>query len=509
MNRVVLASVPLVFFGWLCASTLLSAPRAHQDVGMYLQAGALLLDGKRPYVDFVDINPPMVIYLNTVPVALARWSGMHSMRALAILLALVAGWSARSCWSSLRRARSREAEIAASLIAIVILGFSVWLFGESDYGQREHVLLLLYLPYLCARAGVDDSHRRGLLAFLRGVAAGVGICAKPQYALLAAASELYLLVSRRDWRVVAAADTIGLGTALLAYAAHFALLPSDIRDAFFYRWVPFIARGYFAYDNPLDTWHANFKLVAVLAAIALTAIFALARLRWFGSLADLSAVLGVDVTAAVTIIVLQGKWWFYHFIPVFGFLAAAVSCIVAAAVQRVEARTGARASWGTAAALAMACALFAGSLAFYGEPFRLAYPPPKDALREFVERYTRPGDRVLVCSTFPAPAYPLLTEQDRLPGSRFLFLFPLGMLSKVQHQPEHAAWAAAEEQRILRELKQDIEQAPPSLVITRVPEADENLTEYLRQRGVFDSLSELRRVGEANGYWVYARPSAN
>ena len=43
------------------------------DKAWYLQAAGMLLDGVRPYVDqFIEMNPPLIMWLNAIPAALAR-----------------------------------------------------------------------------------------------------------------------------------------------------------------------------------------------------------------------------------------------------------------------------------------------------------------------------------------------------------------------------------------------------------------------------------------------------
>ncbi|HMY02717.1 MAG TPA: hypothetical protein PKA48_05155, partial [Candidatus Obscuribacter sp.] len=42
------------------------------DQSVYVQSGLLLLQGKVPYLDFFDFNPPLIVYLNVIPVLVAR-----------------------------------------------------------------------------------------------------------------------------------------------------------------------------------------------------------------------------------------------------------------------------------------------------------------------------------------------------------------------------------------------------------------------------------------------------
>ena len=44
---------------------------------LYLQAGELLLEGQMPYVDFVDVNPPLIIYFSALWAGAAKLLGAH------------------------------------------------------------------------------------------------------------------------------------------------------------------------------------------------------------------------------------------------------------------------------------------------------------------------------------------------------------------------------------------------------------------------------------------------
>ena len=501
-----LAAFPVALFLFLVVSILTSAPRADSDCALNLQAGGLLLDGRWPYVDFIDLNPPLIMYLSTIPVGLARLTGLHSMQVFAVLIALLSGWSARSAWATLAAERLLEGRLAAGLVASSIMGLSVWLWCIGDHGQREHLMFLLYMPYLCARASDDAAARRGLSALGRGIAAGIGICIKPQYVALAGVVEVYFALVCRDLRRLVSVDLAGLAAAGVVYTAHFALLPANVREALFSRWIPLVRRGYAVYDVPLaQIWDWTLTLTVVFALVVV-----LLRRRWRGSIADLAAALGFATLVSVALVVLQQKGWYNHRFPVLGFRAAAAGCLFAK-VMGSRAQRARLPGW-AAAPGAAAAAVLAFVLSFWGltGKVHVAYAASPDALREFVRRYTREGDRVLVLSTAVEPAYPILAEENRLPGSRYLWLFPLAMMAKTQANPDEAAWLAAEEQRFVEELKQDVASSPPALVVTPAAKAGAfTITDYLRSRGIFDPLASYREVGSARGYTIFAPGSTD
>src|SRR5687768_11876217 len=51
------------------------------DQTMYLGLAQLFLDGMRPYVDMVDFNPPLILYINLIPALIERWFHVHILTA--------------------------------------------------------------------------------------------------------------------------------------------------------------------------------------------------------------------------------------------------------------------------------------------------------------------------------------------------------------------------------------------------------------------------------------------
>lgn len=59
---------------------LLTIPALHPltiapDQSMFVAIGELLLQGKRPYVDFFDVNPPLAFYAHIAPNLVSRYFG--------------------------------------------------------------------------------------------------------------------------------------------------------------------------------------------------------------------------------------------------------------------------------------------------------------------------------------------------------------------------------------------------------------------------------------------------
>jgi hypothetical protein len=175
-----------------------------QDQTWLLYAAARLLDGTQLYGPrLIETNPPLIIWLNTLPLWLAIHLHLQPLLVLhslvTLLIVLSSAWSIRI----LRAAgvlRGRAATLAAFALLLVAQTF----VRDFDFAEREHILVPLLLPYLFA-SFFQLSASLGLAERLAlGFVAGLGGCIKPQYAIIPVGTELFLTLwyrqLRRLWR---------------------------------------------------------------------------------------------------------------------------------------------------------------------------------------------------------------------------------------------------------------------------------------------------------------------
>lgn len=503
--RVAWSALPLLPASLCIASLLVSPARVDHDSAMFLQSAELLLEGRRPYVDLVELNPPLASYLSVVPVLLARATGLDPLRMLQWLAFTLAAGSAFALRAQIVRLRP-EALAWASLTATASLLFVCSVWAANLLPQRDMLVALALAPYAAARwsawSGRPLPAAAGLLA---GFAAGLVLCLKPHYIAAAIALEAYFALGHRGkragWLEVGA-----LLTTLALYAAHFLFWPVEARDDYFNRWLPLIARGYSAYDVPLASMFGGRMLVRLSACACILVV----RPFWRGLLPDLSgafAALGVVTTGTY---LLQHKGWVYHLLPARAFTALAVAGVVSAVVERLRGGgVGGRrdAGWALVAWLGTAAAATTWPLL----PAPAMLPSP---FAPWVERYSRPGEGVAVLSTSVPEAHPLLFVLGRRPATRFLWLFPAALFAARSAPPDPGRTAALEEDErlFLQEVRADLERNRPSVIIVHAAGHCQacppgfSLRAYLGRARVLDLLREYRRVATVDGYevWVAA-----
>ncbi len=166
--------------------------RTIPDVAFPLWAAGRVLDGATLYVDILEINPPLFIWLDVPVVAFARWTGLDPILVfrLAVTALLVL-----SVVGVLRvMGGTRDVNLSAEGAkgpgpwrgwAVVAVTFVLFVLPRLDWGEREHLTLALMLPWLAvAIRRVEGRYVSRPMALVTGLAAGVGIALKPHFVLV-------------------------------------------------------------------------------------------------------------------------------------------------------------------------------------------------------------------------------------------------------------------------------------------------------------------------------------
>lgn len=386
------------------------------DVALYLHCGELLLDGQSPYVDFIDLNPPLVMYLSTIPAALGRLLDVSPILATQGLVSCATALSLGFAMRFARRA-------GASLVAVLALGNGI-AFGDQlvvlsgNAAQREHWFALAAVPWLCRRSErwTGAGGRAIALALVTGVVASL----KPQFLACLAAAELvgYAVARRRP------AFDGELGALLLVpvlYAAHFALLPDAVQEAFFRRVIPLVVEGYALWDSPPNA------VFWIVGAVGLGAAALGVAQR-----SPLASAMGAFALVSAATVWQQHKFWLYHSMPA---VLVGVSAIALSLPALLGRATG------------MASTVWAAVLTGIAYVYATATWTDDDLTRALSSRVAR-GDGMLVVSAEVGNTYPALLRLGLEPGSQWLWTFAIPILQARRTGAE----ASSAEQALAREL---------------------------------------------------------
>lgn len=174
-------------------------------------------EGGRPYVDFFEVNPPLVIGIY----AGAGWISAHlpPLRDYQALGLMGLALSALSAWLCLRIMRLhpafRDNARARRGFTLLLLSVFILFTGPAYFFDRDHIFFLLAFPYLL-RFMPSLSHAKISLRLrlLIALLAGVGFCIKPYTAIVFAIVQLMIL-----WRKRAFAAVLNLETQIVVASA--------------------------------------------------------------------------------------------------------------------------------------------------------------------------------------------------------------------------------------------------------------------------------------------------
>jgi len=297
-----LALLPLLgALGFVLVTTLGSPLK--DDVAWLLYVAQQWLTGRQLYVDLIEVNPPMIVWVLALPAALSAALGIAAKFVAVPFFAGCILGSAAWCAKLLRGYGPLS---ATPIVLFAVLGTVLLLLPGAEFGQREHLLVAAILPYLCIFArSLDDGRTQPAEATVAGILAGIGCALKPQFLLAFALLEI---VGRmRGLRLVRRMTISGTVTMLAYLGAVFLFFPAYFTSA-----IPLGLALYGASDVGWLQLLSDSRAVLLADGVAFV-------LWWTyrDKLSDSALPLTLAVFAAGAILVwlLEEKSWFYHLLP--------------------------------------------------------------------------------------------------------------------------------------------------------------------------------------------------
>jgi hypothetical protein len=390
---------------------------ASPDTGFLLDEAARVLGGARLYVDLVEMNPPLTVMLNMAAVLLARLLGLseiltYRLGCAAALLAvlLLAAWLLR---------RLLPGELVLRRAIVLLLAFALFSLAEQDFGEREHLLLALVIPYLLlAAARARGREIPTAPAALIGLLAGSAFALKPHFVLLWPAVEGYVRLTRQVPRSELLPETASIAGFLALYGVAIIL------------WLPEYPQLLRLFSGPYTSFlYVPFWQLLVRGPGALLTLFALLAFLALGRRArhpELPAVFALGALVCLVAGAAQQKGFSYHFYPS---LALATVVLGVVAWDRGELpHTWVHRVYRVLAVSVVATVIIVvcvRNAAFTVQPVR---DPEQEQMERLlpVVRARAAGEGVYVMSYNISSAFPLINYAGAHSASRFPQLWILG-----------------------------------------------------------------------------------
>ncbi len=281
------------------------------------EAGRVLAGNQLYGPHLSETNPPIIVWFSAISVLLARhlaFSAVIWFRTLVLLiLCVTAGW----CVRLLERSGRVTSGLGLAFFGLSILcaGFST---GAYEFGQREHLLVMLLLPYVI---GVGSGAVQRISPVERaalGLAAGCAIWFKPHDLLVVVGLELTYVLCAKTLRHILSIEFV----AMAATACFLLVLVVLLTPLYIHQVLPLLSDVYWGLGT--DTFSS-----LLLGCHVCIAAFVLGFLGYFllrGRLLDKTtpaALLACSFGAYVAY-ALQHTTWTYHKYPHRAFYLLAV-----------------------------------------------------------------------------------------------------------------------------------------------------------------------------------------
>lgn len=334
----------------------------NSDVSWLIDLADRVLSGDRLYVDLIESNPPVAVFIYMPAVLVGRATGL-SAEFSEVLLVVMASLASLAAGAFVLA----RCGLNAGLSRFVVAGaFALLIMPRYAFAEREHVALILMLPMILLLFARQQAVTMPLVfALAVGLAGGLGAAIKPHFALLVLLPALRAVLLQRSLRPILCAPELFVAAAV---TIGFALLTLIAFPAYLADIVPMEAETYLWVRLPV---YLDPKM-QILAVATLAGFLILGRDR----LGDLLRLLLMSAAGAIVIFVIQGKGWSYQLYPALA-LVVIVYFIgvlpgIPAAIAKL--RTGSRMEKGVALAPLIVMAVVALLTPMCRETYPLALP---------------------------------------------------------------------------------------------------------------------------------------
>lgn len=401
--------VTLAVVGLLFAIQALVRYSSHldPDVGWYLYAGGRLLDGATLYRDIVEVNPPLALWLCAGIVAVARWAGVDAAVLFQTTIFLLTVMSFALTARFL--AAATDVTAATRHLLLIFIAALLLFVPAGDFGQRDHVGVLLVMPWVFLRWNRLLDHRvPWIIAVFVGASAALGMWLKPHFFVVLIAVEVTMLFAGRDLRTILRVETM----TIVVFGVIYILAVRFIWSSMLLAKVALLgSRAYIPlYGVPVEE-----VAVQLILPIAL-AVTAVANARLLTEKLNLLHILVFVAGVALVCAYALQAGFRYQVIPALCFMALAASFGLARVVAGEVRFDNQRQRLAPAAAAFAILAVFAGawpqSPAYSGQLFE-----------EAIAAEAPNGRTIFIASNAKADPFPLVNENGFIWASRFSSLW--------------------------------------------------------------------------------------
>lgn len=426
------------------------------DNSWLLHTTESLLQGGRYNQDFFETNPPMILYLYIPAVLLHKLSHLNliiSFRIYIITLALISVYICNSLFKKIFLKQDNNIRY----VLLVALTFALLLLPSRELGEREHVMMILCLPYIFLTVlRAKNEYLIKKTSFLIGIFAGLGFAIKPYFLITPLLIEIYLALKNKKLFFYFRPETIAIALIIILYIISlFIFTPEYLTQT-----LPLVTSLYFP-GLPISLSQMFFTF-PFLGWLFLLCCYLMGK--EIQPYREFDQILFLATTGFIFSFVTQRALWYYHWIPELTIATLLLSKILACNYLNKNRQQPFFLMQTLAACFVL--------LSFTGSSFCLVTVAninntffPNNHIRSFSRLIEQYANRKSIYFFYPFVngAYPLVDYVNVDSSSRFPGLIYLPGLSKKLGVGEDKK-TLQEKQWLINAVIEDFYRQPPTLV---------------------------------------------
>lgn len=176
--------------------TLYNSFSPNWDIVWLMEAAKRMLHGGSYTTDFFETNPPLILYLYLPPLFISKFLAIDLILTFRVYIFLLSALSLLLCYHFAKRIFVQQHPFVLFSIFIT-LALCYLILPLYELGQRDHLLVILAMPYLFA---ITYRLQNGTMTYLTacsiGLLAGLGFAIKPHFLITAILIECYCLYKK-------------------------------------------------------------------------------------------------------------------------------------------------------------------------------------------------------------------------------------------------------------------------------------------------------------------------
>lgn len=298
------------------------------DVSYLLNAARMLMAGGTYLEDFFTPNLPIILYLYMPPLLAQQFFHIDLVLGFRLYIFILATVSLGFC-AYLSNKIFTDQDSMMKEIVILMLAVVFFIIPFYDFGQREHLLIILSLPYLLLvvyRLSFGALTRQKEI--LIGLLAGLGFAIKPQFFIIPLLIEGYYSLEQKKYLAWLRPEVIAMLIVLLVHMIVAIVFYPDYISIV----APYMLRNY--YNSIGSSWHDLLSNnLAIFGYCAVLFYFVQYPVKTYKALC---IILLLALLGSLLSYFSQRTTFYYHLLPVFSLSLLLITVLFSQLVLRAD-----------------------------------------------------------------------------------------------------------------------------------------------------------------------------